>query len=442
MGRTSRDRYIIGALILALLAAALVPLGVLASRWIYLGPDSQPADFRALYNEHALRTAGATLDENTWPLFEQILSLLAEVDGAVPDPRGTGAIRYDAALNPDTSEIERQRARDALDLLESRGMFDMLDRLAENPAAARLFAASETSMWESLDSSSAARHLARMLVLRLRLALREGDSEQSVRSVRHAMAAARILGQQPTIIDRLVAIAIVACVDGALLHEVLARRPDEPTLRAFIHELQKPVLPPLADAFEGDRLISQEMLHRTLSPNSPIRAINRGAQMARHDQFHALVAQYISQPRQERDAELARQINALANRPGSPALGMVLPAVEQVIRSDDIALSMHHGTITLLAVETCIASTGAPPAALEGMAPAILSVLPPDPFSADAAFRYVLQDPGQDPHGRRYLLYSVGLDGQDDGGQPAVPAMNAYTGRAPATDYIFNAPPE
>ena len=57
------------------------------------------------------------------------------------------------------------------------------------------------------------------------------------------------------------------------------------------------------------------------------------------------------------------------------------------------------------------------PAGLGELVPGYLSNTPQDPFSGRPLI-YRLQ-------GKNWLLYSVGLDGRDDGGKPAGPGLSA-----------------
>lgn len=70
-------------------------------------------------------------------------------------------------------------------------------------------------------------------------------------------------------------------------------------------------------------------------------------------------------------------------------------------------------TTLLLLIEAYRARHGAPPAALVDLVPEFLDAAPTDPTN-DQPYGYRLLT--DDPHGRAYLLYSLGPDGHDDGG--------------------------
>jgi hypothetical protein len=64
-----------------------------------------------------------------------------------------------------------------------------------------------------------------------------------------------------------------------------------------------------------------------------------------------------------------------------------------------------------LALRAFYVNTGGYPRAAEDLVPAYLPALPDDPFARAGPLKYRLQ-------GARYVLYSIGPDGEDDGGKP------------------------
>ena len=61
---------------------------------------------------------------------------------------------------------------------------------------------------------------------------------------------------------------------------------------------------------------------------------------------------------------------------------------------------------------------GAYPATLAALTPAYLKQIPNDPFAASGPLHYKRQ-------GSKYVLYSIGPDGKDDGGKPIFDATQA-----------------
>jgi hypothetical protein len=440
MARHNRSA-LLTVIALVVIAVLLVPIIYFGSQWVTFGRDAPAKDYVASYNELALKIAGVrTPAENNWPLVSDIEADFAAVDeqfGIARGPRQSPAVDYGALDDPEADGELRAAAAAALAELDRRGTWEKLDRLAANPAAAGQFAGG-TSLFNADVPFGRSRQAARATMHRLRTALAAQDSREALRMIEHAMTLSRVAGQQPLLITRLVGIAIESGTREVLRTSVLESRPDEQTLRRMIALQEQHALPPFAETLEGERLAGQQLLYDTLGA-SPLRPINRGAQIARHDLILNTAAAYISAPRQQRDPVLAAQLNRFANLgPSYTPVSIVVPAFENAFRADDQNITDRHATIILLAVEAHIARAGHPPAALDDLVTAgILTRIPDDPFAKDG-FRYRRLDAAVDPGVRCYILYSVGLDGRDDGGTPAARPHDAFSGRAPGTDFIFS----
>lgn len=81
---------------------------------------------------------------------------------------------------------------------------------------------------------------------------------------------------------------------------------------------------------------------------------------------------------------------------------------------------------TTLALRAYKLDHGTYPATLQALVPQYLPAVPADPFAA-APLRYHLQ-------GNRYILYSVGPDGKDDGGKPGINTRYGKTSYAMTKD--------
>jgi hypothetical protein len=448
MSSTQRTT-ILTAVVLLILAAILAPAIYFGSAWITFGPDAPAVDHVAKFNELSRQSAGlAREQDNAWPIVQAIQDDLAAADAAFGIPRPPSqapSVDYSPLLADDADESERAAALAALAELDRRGTWGKLDQLAANPAAAITYPAGTNLFTANMAFAGAARQAARANAYRLRTALQQGQNDEAVRALTHGLALARIAGQQPLLIMRLVGIAVGAHTRDTLRAHIFEQRPGDATLLRMIQALETHALPSLAFTIEGERLMGQQMLYTTLS-TSPLRPVNRSAQMAKHDDILTFAIAYARVPRQERDPVLAAQLSAAYNlgRPYTP-VAIIVPALEKSISSDDQSIADHHGTILLLAVEAHIARTGAPPDSLDDLVTAgLISRVPGDPFSKDG-FRYrrldPAPDPARDPAGRGYILYSVGDDGQDNDGVPAPRPHDAFSGRAPGTDYVFSPGP-
>jgi hypothetical protein len=88
---------------------------------------------------------------------------------------------------------------------------------------------------------------------------------------------------------------------------------------------------------------------------------------------------------------------------------------ERTIRSIDQLRIDRIGTLTMLELERFSLREKRYPATLDELFAGRLGELPMDPYSGKPLC-YKRLDPKADPQGRSYLLYSVGGDGRDDGG--------------------------
>lgn len=421
----------------------LLLAGVALMIWAPEDDQPQAVDFRAAFNEHALHAAGLESQaDNQWTTFEQVIGIVTELDdlaaGRTPGgPTGqTATIDYHAALAADEGAPERLRAAAALVQLEERGVFRMLDDLAADPRAARLFPLEGPPMHESVPSLVPHRQLARALALRTRLAFIAGDEQASRRALQHGLATGRIVAQQPTAMDWLVGVAIASMMGERMREEVLAQRPGEDLLLGFIDDLQRFPPVPITSMLPGERLIGQEGLLRSLRQRDGLlRGLNRDGMIEMLGEFTDVMIAYASQPPSRRDAALAAKLDEFDQLGTQFSLvTAVFPSHARMLQANDQNEAEHNGTIVLLAIEAHIARHGTPPEALAKLVPEFLESLPRDPFH-HAGFRYRRLQEGP----RMYILYSVGADGEDDGGvSPEGARARAFTPEGAGSDYIFN----
>lgn len=122
-------------------------------------------------------------------------------------------------------------------------------------------------------------------------------------------------------------------------------------------------------------------------------------------------------------------------------VGQFLPEVAGARAQNLQALAMDAGVRTMLALEAFRTRTGRYPEQLAELVPADIDQLPIDPYTNAGSFHYrrLLADGGGPADG--YVLYTVGLDGEDNGGRtysklPIEAISRGTTGRG--FDYIFN----
>ena len=110
---------------------------------------------------------------------------------------------------------------------------------------------------------------------------------------------------------------------------------------------------------------------------------------------------------------------------------MLQPAIDAAMAARMRSDASLHLMLTEMAVRRYVLDNGAPPESLAALVPKYLKEVPRDAFG-DGPLVYRTTDDG-------YLLYSVGINGTDDGGQRAWYEDAVISGNG---DYFLNAPKE
>jgi hypothetical protein len=114
---------------------------------------------------------------------------------------------------------------------------------------------------------------------------------------------------------------------------------------------------------------------------------------------------------QERIAAIERQLLA-GSREGM--LGpLLVPALGGCFKAQCRNQALHRCAEVLVAITRARLATGSLPESVAAFVPDQLPALPLDPFTADAPLRATFSQNG-------WIVYSVGPDGEDDGGPPPV----------------------
>lgn len=109
---------------------------------------------------------------------------------------------------------------------------------------------------------------------------------------------------------------------------------------------------------------------------------------------------------------------------------MLLPAVEKSLEKAATGQASVSLARIACALERHRLANGHYPEGLDALVPRLLDRLPPDPVN-DQPLKYRREAPD------RFVLYSVGLDGKDDGGQPATIRKEAGTARTETGDWAW-----
>ncbi len=340
------------------------------------------------------------------------------------------------------------------------------------------------------------RHVARQCAGRLALAAHDGDQAGMLRAFEHALAMAKPMGRQATLIDHLVAIAIHAMMFDRAQRLALDGRLDPDTIRALLvlfdrdAEILDPRLPirgerlmfkdtvewTHTDDGNGDGVVIVNELRSVVSQNQPEPGLferfaesmalgllpTKRQTLAEGDRFYSRVEDLASMGYRRRLSEetIEQWVNQIPEK--HAILKMLLPAFDRVLASYDQIESERVATKLILSLELHRQTLDEFPATLDDLAPITLGELDIDPEWL-AEFRYVRGNRGAQtllrnandtqPDGNPrapitlaaagYTLYALGADGLDDGGARSpddghrAVALRRSSASAPRRDVVY-----
>ncbi|MCC6908451.1 MAG: hypothetical protein IT430_10955 [Phycisphaerales bacterium] len=377
-------------------------------------------------------------------------------------------------------EFDPHRVRFELALIEhaeQAGVLDALDAAARAPRAVReSFEGTGSGMlFVLLPELGQARGLAKMSTSRMRASLEAGDTEQFLRSTEHSLAIARITSHDPFLISHLVGIAVSSLVNAEIACAVVDKQLDEATCRRLLEMLERHRVAPQLLALEAERLSQLDTIQRVFSDDGRGDGILLRSELARisdgmsgapptleshpifnvtgllepgraettrlvNDYFDAAIAQCTMTAAEQAAAPVDLDVFAEEVADRNELLGLLLPAISRAMHAARGGRALHEATRVLVAIEGFEAKYGRIPDGLDALAPEFLSEVPGDPISGQRFVFTARQPTADDP--RSWWLYSVGLDGTDNGGKQ-VPGGREWMAMSDATeghgyDYIFN----
>ncbi|MBX3357743.1 MAG: hypothetical protein KF745_04875 [Phycisphaeraceae bacterium] len=474
---TMRDRWYRPRNIAAAVVVAIVLIVVVAACWAYTAQPGRSVDYGARMVEISEAAQAATEGkENAWPLLMEI----AQLRNTLNDEIAKAAYPPDflSTTDPASPPEVLESSIDAMAYMKQCGLFDKLAQLARSERFVQ--PKHDGDLLESITLDfGPLRDIAKMNVARMHLANRAGDRAERLAAFEQNLVIVRALASQPIMVSRLVGISIASLTLGELRSEMTSARfsADElaELLDAMDHHLGP--VPPLSVMLNGERLLSLDTIQWTHTDNGHgdgtmiyskvggmlIPAVPRTGWLGSHRIVNVIGLLYPSKadstakvneffdnamvsadlPRSQRDAHPFKVGAFVDNLPGRYVLVKnLLASIDLVIAANDMYLTDIAGVRTMIAVEMYRARYGRLPQTLSALVPEILPSLPIDPFSG-APFGYrLVDDPASDRFGRGYLLYSVGLDGQDDRGTPSTRAnTEALKSGGEGSDYIINTRP-
>ncbi len=325
---------------------------------------------------------------------------------------------------------ERAACFEFLARYREEGLVDRMRALPGIKAAVRRVYSQqdEPMVMMLLPELSKARHLCRINVARMTQALEAGDREEYVEAAEEALAISRLIGAQFTMIDKLVGLACRALVVGTVQHHqrdfpdvswhdaieaALTRQDWTPDAVAGLEAERMSTIDTIAWLYEDRWKLSERWGNFT----SFWGGVPSVSWFAGPGTF--------AENRDEADAYYAACKAAAAipihQRPPlslplltKPMLQILVTAANKYVGACDSSGVRVNGPRVLLALDAWKLRHGEYPATLDelDLPPACLQ----DGLSGRSLI-YKMLDGETDPQGRPFVLYSVGIDGADDGGR-------------------------
>lgn len=399
--------------LLALLVAVIV---VVAWPWLYFGPSLPRRDFRAEFQALVSDACGVTQPQGqaAWDDYQRVLALQREaytkVFGTLPtNAEGQVSLGETIALTGWGAESPEHdaRVRTLLAAMDGARIGEALDALAQHRAWHRPLP-QEPLSFMLLPDLSQSRALYR--ALRLRASDAQSTPEARMAAIRRAVHLGRVCGNDPIAISWLVGIAIStgAAEEAQRLAASGALSPAQ--CRELAKLFESPTILPTDDVIEGELLFGLDTIQTTLR-DVPIRPFNRSATTARYTDLMRRYESWSSTPLATRSRQSPVSDDEIMSRK-YPTIGLLMPAVPNFVTAGDAWDATRRGTFLVLHIEAYAKAHGSLPESLASLG--LESRLLNDPCT-DKPFIYrPLTAP--DATGRRYLLYSVGIDGNDNGG--------------------------
>jgi hypothetical protein len=391
-------------------------------------------ELTALREGYLEKMYGESLEaENAWPRLMTALDMLPDAGGDRPRIDYSLLHTRDEDLQwrpPDwDGEAIRQRARAAYEQLKEQSVFQEMAELAK----ARRFVPPPPPgpiiQHISMSHLSAMRQATRALGAHLHFAADAGDIDEALTAWEAMLALGRVGLQSTIVIDHLVGTAITAYACGRAKADLLARELTPQQLRQMASAMDRhQPTGALTLALRGERIIALETIDHAygegglsglLDVDVTLPTGARGEELRREEQaFMQQQFEWLIKTSRKPAWEMLEIFDSTEDHVPDhlEVSSITLPAFRAIGRSHAQLQTELDGMRLMIAVERMQAATGAYPDALDALVPAYIEFLPPDPYTGET-FRYRLFGEGEDPYGRGYLLYSVGLDRIDHGGR-------------------------
>ncbi|GJQ30165.1 MAG: hypothetical protein HBSAPP03_20490 [Phycisphaerae bacterium] len=428
-----RLRVVLPVLMLVLVAVMVA----IAWPWLAVRSSLPPRDFRSEFESHVAEAGAITRaqGDDAWRDYQRVLTLQREAYiaafGAIArDTDGNESLGGTLALS-DWGTDDDGRVRQLLGAMDTVGLGEALDALEHHRAWRRDLPLGMLSN-TLLPDLGLSRALYR--ALRLRASDPTASPQARAAALRRAMALGSLIGHEPIAISWLVGIAIStgAAEEAQRLAASGALTPTQ--VRELASLFESPRVLPAADVIEGEMLFGLDAIQTTLR-DVPLIPLNRSANTERYAGMMKRYQAWCTAPLATRDPTNP-VTDAEIESSRYPMIGILMPAVSNIVAAGDAWEVTRRGTFVALHVEAYALEHGGLPGSLADLG--LEARLTLDPCT-NTPFKYrPLGTP--DAQGRRYLLYSLGLDRTDqDGVEDAKRRTDAFKAGA-KSDFVVGGP--
>jgi hypothetical protein len=466
--------------------------------WLLVKEESAPTDAIVARGNEVLRRGepaeGASAAEALGRAEQAVVRVRDEVEKSVLPNGREFYLSFYELLNEDSErpaavmEAARRESLRALDMFRREGVFDLVLEAGRAPRQV---------VWpirdHRVDREIGIRLnplllIAKANAVRQRLSAEAGEWDEYAHAVENSLVLARVVGRSGTLIHRKVALHAYERPLERLWEDLGSGRVPMSVLDRLAVVLDRVKLSPTSERVELWR-VEMELLCAMYFSAGPLGGRPLLSQVDEGQTLVTVIEEAIGHEvgfvdrlpkrgvwnlmalplasRRETERELLRSYEdlnraSIMDRPGRKARAWVrMPgtlrhaytremedlcfgATDTWLSEEERAAFKADGTRLLLALERHrVRHEGRAPEQLEALVPEFIGSVPRDPVSGKPLVYRVI-DPQADALGRAYVLYSVGSDGVDNGGEYD-PMRNQGSLMGPATaaghDFVFSVPP-
>ena len=469
---------------LAVLAAVLLFFGwVFLEVWqVYTAEPKATVDYRAKLRDMAEQNAGVSPEEadDSWRLVVDAMEGYKEAERQINEElaesgfssRGTfddGQVDFAYPLFGSSLPDDMDRERQCLQRMRELGVPQFLDGLSMGTVGLRPVEGSGPLINDSLSPVPLVMRLVKSQAASIRISALEGDWKQLLKAFKHGLHLAETISHQPTAIEYWSGASMATLILDELQSALVERDLSPDIYRALAETLREFSPSRAVFSLACDRISYHDLADWVFTDDGhgdgfmTSKLGEWGLISVGEESFgKAVVARFILATKRESTQELDVLIDWLIAEAGVeptqvrlrgkyqqrlielysswrfPFIRNLFSAPDHAIRIEDALQVEISATLVIIAIAEYKVRQGHYPAPLDDLVPEILTAVPIDPLHG-GVFGYRLTP--DDPHGRPYLLYSTGLDRNDDGGDfDLADSLRCVEDPNAQTDYTVNQP--